>query len=261
MKPRFLNPDGSRYSSLQSCLRTIDLDLVGDGVHLTYFEMIGSFSFGNNDYESAVELWHGIVTDLGLPVTHVTVYPTQERHSELWSNRGYVVKPDTGCEWSDGNIGGYCCELFVNDLEIGNLVNPLGHSVDVGFGLERLVQVLEGKSRVDETSLFDQSQHPVVRDHIRSVTELLQQRVVPSNKGKGNILKELIRRMIPHLTEKLPDEVEYWVEREREMIRQKRYQLERYRHKFHTKPYDYWRNTLGLTQQEIEEFLREMSDD
>src|SRR5580658_9182607 len=57
VKDRFETPDGSKYGSIQSCVRTNDLELVGDGSHLTYFEMIGNFSFGGNDYELSVELW------------------------------------------------------------------------------------------------------------------------------------------------------------------------------------------------------------
>lgn len=261
VKPKFHNPDNSYYSSLQSCLRTIDLDLVGDGTHLTYFEMLGSFSFGNNDYHKSVKMWHSIVTELSVPVTHVTVHPTQEHHKKLWDDLGYVVIPDEECTWSDGEIGGFCCELFVNDLEIGNLVNPLGSSVDVGFGLERLVQVIEGKNRVDETSLFNQNWHPIVRDHARSVTHLLEQQIMPGNKGRYNVCKDIIRRMLPYLEEPLQPEVEYWVERERELIHQKTYTLERYRNSLHKKPYEYWYNTFGLTQQEIEIFLERVQEE
>jgi alanyl-tRNA synthetase len=204
VKPKFSKPDNSHYSSLQSCLRTIDLDLVGDGTHLTYFEMIGSFSFGNNDYASSAQMWHNIVTELKIPVTHVTVHPTQKHHEQIWSNLGYMVQPDEGCTWSDGEIGGFCCELFVKDLEIGNLVNPLEHSVDVGFGLERLVQVIEGKNRVDETSLFNQNWHPIVRDHVRSVTHLLQHQIVP-----GNIF--IFRKSILYFTIKINKTIRYQI--------------------------------------------------
>ena len=63
VKERFLHLDQSKYGSLQSCVRTNDLELVGDGIHLTYFEMLGNFSFGGNDYDLSVELWHSFLTD------------------------------------------------------------------------------------------------------------------------------------------------------------------------------------------------------
>ncbi len=80
VRGRFLDPDGGRYGSLQSCIRTNDLELVGDGSHLTYFEMVGNFSFGGLDYEESVELWHAILLDLGVAVTEVRG-PAQSRDS------------------------------------------------------------------------------------------------------------------------------------------------------------------------------------
>jgi hypothetical protein len=61
--------------------------------------------------------------------------------------------------------------------------------------------------------------------------------------------------MNPYLTEPLQPEVEYWVERERELQQRRQQQLHRYKDSFHKKPYEYWYNSLGLTQKEIEDFL------
>ena len=47
---RLRSPDGSAYGSLQCCVRTNDLDLVGDGTHLTSFGMLGNFSFNGPEY-------------------------------------------------------------------------------------------------------------------------------------------------------------------------------------------------------------------
>jgi len=71
VKPRFSNPDNTKYGSLQSCIRTNDLELIGDGSHLTYFEMLGNFSFGRGDYEESVELWDSILKDLNIPVDYL----------------------------------------------------------------------------------------------------------------------------------------------------------------------------------------------
>jgi alanyl-tRNA synthetase len=201
LKDRFYSPDGGRYGSRQSCIRTNDLDLVGDGTHLTYFEMLGNFSFGGNDYQVSVDLWHSIISDLNLPVTHITVHPQRPDHSDLWKKHGYGIVLDENNIWSDGEIGGHCCEVFCGNLEIGNLVNPLGHSTDVGFGWERLHMVVEQKNVVHETSLFDTSQHPVVSDHLRSLQCLIENGVIPSNKGRGYVMRRLIRRILPLLDE------------------------------------------------------------
>jgi alanyl-tRNA synthetase len=134
VRRRFHPPDGGVYGSLQSCIRTNDLELVGDGSHLTHFQMLGNFSFGGPPYELSVDLWHAILADLGVMPSAVHCHPSRPDLSDLWTRRGYRVVPDEECVWSDGVISGHCCELYVGGLEIGNLVNPLGHSTDVGFG-------------------------------------------------------------------------------------------------------------------------------
>ena len=68
------------------------------------------------------------------------------------------------------------------------------------LGGERLIQVIEGKSRVDESSLFDQSLHPVVRDHCRTVSVFLENGVEPGNKGRNYVCRRLLRRMLKHLS-------------------------------------------------------------
>jgi hypothetical protein len=196
LKSRFKDPDGGRLSTLQTCIRTNDIDVVGDGTHLTSFGMMGNFSFGNGDYVDSVKLWDGIVRELELPVTTVHVHPTRFDHAGLWRGLGYAVVLDPSCEWTDGEIGGHCCELYCGDLEIGNLVNTLEYSTDVGFGWERIIQIVEGKRRVDQTSLFRQDVHPVVADHLRTLQVLLDNGIRPGNKGREYICRRLLRRVL-----------------------------------------------------------------
>ncbi len=213
-KPRFLNPDRTKHGSLQSCIRTNDLDLVGDGTHLSYFEMLGNFSFGGEDYEVSVELWHSFLLDTGIKVDNIHVHPSRQDHKDLWLKRGYEVVDDPECEWSDGNIGGHCCEVYSRGIEIGNLVNPLGHSTDVGFGWERLHQIVEEKRTVAETSLFHHP-HPVVSDHIRSLTAMRRCGVKPGVKGRDFVCQRLLRRLLNHLDGSERFEFDDWIEEQK----------------------------------------------
>jgi alanyl-tRNA synthetase len=71
VRHKFTSPDGSVYGSFQSCIRTNDLSLVGDGTHLTSFGMIGNFSFGGPEYRVSCELWTCILRDLKVPIEPV----------------------------------------------------------------------------------------------------------------------------------------------------------------------------------------------
>lgn len=252
VKRRFHQHDVGRHGSLQSCVRTDDIDLVGDGSHLTYFEMLGNFSFGGDDYPVSVELWHSILTDLGITDTHIRVHPSQTSHRHLWKRLGYRVEPDDECDWSDGQIGGYCCEVFVGDLEIGNLVNPLGHSTDVGFGWERLLQVVEQKSRVDQTSLFDQRLHPVLSDHCRTITVMKDNGIEPGNKGRNYVCRRLLRRMLRLLDGSEQFDFDDWLRSEQELRDQSIRQGRRLWRKHKDKPPQFWWETFGIMPDEIE---------
>jgi alanyl-tRNA synthetase len=254
LKPRFQNPDGTSYGNIQYCVRTNDIDLVGDGTHLTFFQMVGSFGFGSRDYGRHIVMWTNIVRDLGIPISHVNVHP-ESGFERLWQDK-FSVRPDPGCVWTDGNVGGFCSELFTPDgVEVGNLVNPLEHSVDVGFGFERMLQIMERKYRVDETELFDQSLDPISRDHVRTLTVLREQGIVPGNKGRNYICRRLIRRFI-RLN---PHEIEYsfsdWVQGERVRMEQSIRDAQRYWRKNRdttgTIPDSFYWDTFGIMPEEM----------
>ena len=250
---RFYQPDGGKYGSLQSCLRTDDIELVGDGSHLTYFEMMGNFSFGGEDYECSVELWHSIVTDLKIPVTEVRVHPSRGDHNEMWTRHGYTVIDDESCIWSDGKIGGNCCELFCGELEIGNLVNPLGHATDVGFGWERLHQVVERCQRVDQTSLFDQRFPPVVSDHLRTISILHENGIHPGNKGRHYVCRRIIRRILSQLSVSEQFEFNEWIEQECHLKKECLRNGRRSWKKFRNRPPSFWWETFGILPEEIDQ--------
>lgn len=195
LKPRFQRPDGTSYGNIQYCVRTNDIDEVGDGVHLTFFQMVGSFGFGSCDYQRHVTMWTNIVLDLDLTISHVNVHP-ESGFEHFWKDK-FHVRHDPDCVWTDGNVGGFCSELFSPDgVEVGNLVNPLGHSVDVGFGFERMLQVMERKNRIDETELFSPVLDPVSRDHFRTLSLFQEQGIVPGNRGRNYVCRRLMRRFI-----------------------------------------------------------------
>lgn len=251
VKHRFHHRSGGRHGSLQSCIRTDDIDLVGDGSHLTLFQMIGNFSFGDCDYEVSVDLWHSILQDLRIDNCVVKVHPSQTVHQQLWLDRGYDIEVDPDCTWSDGSIGGFCCELFVGDLEIGNLVNPQGDCTDVGFGWERLHQIVEGTSRVDQTSLFDCDLHPIVSDHSRTVSMMRDNGISPGNKGRNYVCRRLIRRLLPLVDSPQKFVFQSWIECERELREKSIQQGRRVWKRHRNKPYSFWWETFGILPVEI----------
>jgi alanyl-tRNA synthetase len=188
------HPLGRRLASLQRCLRTTDLDSVGDDHHLTVFQMLGSWSLG--DYDGPQSLRWGcelLVDGLGISRDrlYATVFGGDDQTGpdlpslETWSELGVPVEL-TALDnwWSNGPVGpcGPDSEMFVwtgagppqgtpgtdgRWLELWNHVTmryqrhrdgrlePLPQfSVDTGMGLERLRMVLEGQPSVFETAVF-----------------------------------------------------------------------------------------------------------
>jgi alanyl-tRNA synthetase len=112
LKPKFNNPDGTTHSSIQSCIRTNDLDSIGNGTHLSSFDMIGNFSFAATPYKKSCEMWLEITTELCIEPVFVTYHPDKEDHCEIWQSLGVSTIQSEDCIWSDGSIGGYCTEMF-----------------------------------------------------------------------------------------------------------------------------------------------------
>lgn len=251
LKPRFQTPDGTSHGNVQYCVRTNDIDEVGDGTHLTFFQMVGSFGFGTNDYERHVGMWTNIVRDLGIPVDHVDVHPDSP-HRRMWENQNFRISENPNCVWSDGTVGGYCSELFTpSGLEVGNLVNPMGHSVDVGFGYERMLQIVEGKGRVDETSLFNQFLDLVSRDHFRTLEVFKEQGIKPGNKGRNYVCRRLIRRFMRLQPQEFECSFSDWMGDERKRMEQSIRNGRRYFRNNGDKPPEFWWDSFGIMPEEL----------
>lgn len=90
-------PPSKRLVDVQKCLRTDDIEEVGDGVHHTFFEMLGNWSIGDYWKEEAIRLSFGFLTEeLAIPVKKlaVTVFagdddaPKDEESARIWKNLG-----------------------------------------------------------------------------------------------------------------------------------------------------------------------------
>jgi hypothetical protein len=123
------------------------------------------------------------------------------------------VRKDPDCVWSDGQIEGYCTEFYLDDIEIGNIVNPLGDCLDCGFGGERLQHLLDRRGGRPQTT--------PTRSQIltRTIEVLLDSGVLPSHRHQGYVLRTLLREQI-RLGQPLPshDVVNQERERRRQLL-------------------------------------------
>ncbi|WP_328899055.1 alanine--tRNA ligase-related protein [Streptomyces sp. NBC_00441] len=189
------HPLGSRLVNRQRCLRTTDLDEVGDATHLTVFEMLGSWSLGDYEGPRSLDWGYGLLTE-GLGIDpgrlHATVYAGDE-HTErdtaslrMWQELGVPVEPTVEDNWWSNGPTGPCgpdSEIFLwsgegppvstptgddrwvevwnhvtmshRRLDDGSLVPLPQRNVDTGLGLERLASLLQGKRSVFECDVFD----------------------------------------------------------------------------------------------------------
>lgn len=173
-------------ASVQKCVRTGDIDEVGDERHLTFFEMLGNFSFGGYFKKEAITWAYEFVTkEMGLTIDYVTVFegepgvPADEESEQIWKSLDptITVKRFSRADnfWGPTGDEGPCgptTEIYVDGIEIWNVVfnqyyqqkdktlEPLKTpGIDTGMGLERLVLVKQfpgeaGNKTVFETDLF-----------------------------------------------------------------------------------------------------------
>lgn len=93
------HPEGTRLTDYQKCLRTNDIDEVGDNRHLTYFEMLGNWSLGNYFKEESIQMSYDFLTkELGIPSEKISVTcfagdddcPRDTVSAEAWKKAGIL---------------------------------------------------------------------------------------------------------------------------------------------------------------------------
>ena len=265
------HPEGARLTDVQKCVRTGDIDEVGDSSHCTFFEMLGNWSLGDYFKAEMIPWSFEFLTSpdyLGIPVEDIAVTcfagdndcPKDEESAQLWRKCGVLPEniyflPKSGNWWGPAGITGPCgpdTEMHIirnreeadklgkydfdnapsgTFLEIWNDVfmqynktadgayEPLKQrNVDTGMGLERTLCILNGKSSVYETDIFERAIEKiesltgrkygenaevtrafrVVLDHVRTATFMIGdvKGIVPSNNDQGYILRRIIRRAV-----------------------------------------------------------------
>ena len=276
-KPYFLHvkefdPDYIGATTVQKCVRTNDIDIIGTtGRHLSFFEMMGNFSFGKYFKKEMCAWALEFSTDvLELPVEklYFTVFEDDDETIEIWKSLGideshisrlgeddnfwragptgpcgpcselyYDQGPEFGCGSPDCAPG--CdCDRFLeywncvftqfDGQEDGSLAPLPTKNIDTGLGLERTAAIMQGVQSNYETDVlrslvgvgerlsgktYDGNMVPgavsdeqaktdlslrIIADHSRSVSFMIADGILPSNEGRGYVLRRLLRRAVMH---------------------------------------------------------------
>ncbi len=255
----------SRYvgtTTAQKCVRTNDIDIIGtDGRHLSFFEMMGNFSFGAYfktemcawAYEFSVDVLGldperiyvtifeedeetaGIWEAVGVPSEHISRLGADDNFwvagptgpcgpcSELYYDQG----PEVGCGRPDCAPG--CdCDRFLeywnlvftqfDRQEDGTMVPLEKKNIDTGLGLERMAAIMQGVTSNFDTDILhglvnvgerlsgstygaDEDADLSLRimaDHSRAIVFMIGDGILPSNEGRGYVLRRLLRRAVRH---------------------------------------------------------------
>lgn len=266
LKPYFAGletPPSKRMTTCQKCIRTGDIENVGyTARHGTFFEMLGSFSFGDYFKRESIRWgWEFITEVLKMPEDKLwaSIYEEDMEAFDIWKNmiglpEERIVplgKDDNFWEIGTGPCGpcseiyfdrgekygcgspdckpGCDCDRYVefwnhvftqfNRDEAGNYT-PLAHpNIDTGMGLERLACIMQDVDSIFNVDTIQFILKEVVRlsgvayengaaktdvsiriitDHLRSVTFMIADGILPSNEGRGYVLRRLLRRAARH---------------------------------------------------------------
>ncbi len=127
------HPEGHRLTDVQRCIRTCDIDEVGDRSHLTFFEMLGNWSLGDYFKNESIHMSYELLTKvLGFEPQQLAVTcfagnndaPKDEEAANAWKDCGlkddqifFYGEGDNW--WGPAGLTGPCgpdTEIFVNDL-------------------------------------------------------------------------------------------------------------------------------------------------
>ena len=271
LKPYFTGqeiPPRRRVTTCQKCIRTGDIENVGKTArHLTFFEMLGNFSFGDYFKHEAIHWsWEFLTQVLGLEEDRLypSIYGEDDEAFEIWNKEvgvpaekitRFYRDPETGeCDnfWEHGaGPCGPCSEIYYDrgekygcgrpDCKVGcdcdrfmevwnnvftqfegdgkgGYTELAQKNIDTGRGLERLAVVMQDvdsvfdidtmkaiRDKVCEMSgkkyqvdALDDVSIRLITDHIRSATFMISDGIMPSNEGRGYVLRRIIRRAARH---------------------------------------------------------------
>lgn len=270
LKPYFTGqeiPPRKRVTTCQKCIRTGDIENVGKTArHLTFFEMLGNFSFGDYfKHEAIAWSWEFLTEVLGLEADRLypSIYGEDDEAFEIWNKEigvpaekitRFYRDEDGKCDnfWEHGaGPCGPCSEIYYDRgeaygcgredckvgcecdrfMEVWNNVftqfdgDGKGHyeelaqkNIDTGMGLERLAVVMQDvdsvfdidtmkairdkvcalSKKTYQTDELDDVSIRLITDHIRSATFMVSDGIMPSNEGRGYVLRRLIRRAARH---------------------------------------------------------------
>ena len=271
LKPYFTGqeiPPRRRVTTCQKCIRTGDIENVGKTArHLTFFEMLGNFSFGDYFKHEAIHWsWEFLTQVLGLEEDRLypSIYGEDDEAFEIWNKEvgvpaekitRFYRDPETGeCDnfWEHGaGPCGPCSEIYYDrgekygcgrpDCKVGcdcdrfmevwnnvftqfegdgkgGYTELAQKNIDTGMGLERLAVVVQDvdsvfdidtmkaiRDKVCEMSgkkyqvdALDDVSIRLITDHIRSATFMISDGIMPSNEGRGYVLRRIIRRAARH---------------------------------------------------------------
>ncbi len=270
LKPYFTGqeiPPRRRVTTCQKCVRTGDIENTGKTArHLTFFEMLGNFSFGDYfKHEAIAWSWEFLTKVIGMDPERLypSIYCEDEEAYNIWTQEigvpgekitRFYRDADGKCDnfWEHGaGPCGPCSEIYYDrgikygcgrpDCKVGcdcdrfmevwnnvftqfdndghgNYTELAQKNIDTGMGLERLAVVVQ-----DVDTVFDIDTMKAIRDrvcqiagkeyqkeetadvsirlitdHIRSTTFMVSDGIMPSNEGRGYVLRRLIRRAARH---------------------------------------------------------------